>query len=131
MNILSVSSTGEKQVLDITGELEDLIKKNQFKNGLLNLFLKHTSAALSTADLDPGTDKDYIKAAEELIKSSDFNHPHDPTHFPDHFLSSAIGVSISIPVKNGKIELGTWQRIVLFEFNGPKERQIVVTLIKE
>lgn len=131
MNILTISSTEKKQVLDITEEVQKLINKSQFENGLVNLFLKHTSAALSTADLDPGTDKDYLKAANNLIKDSDFNHPHDPSHFPDHFLSSVVGVNVSIPVVKGEIQLGTWQRVVLLEFNGPKERQIVVTFIKE
>ncbi len=55
-----------------------------------------------------------------------FRHPHDPQHTPDHILSSLIGTAITLPVKQGKLLLGTWQRVVLVEFNGPRQRELVI-----
>lgn len=130
MKTLRISSSKNKQTIDITQEVQNLIDKEN-TSGIINLFLKHTSAGLSLADLDPGTGNDYLIAANNMVPDISYNHPHDPSHFPDHFLSTVIGTSLSIPVKNGQLVLGTWQRIVILEFNGPKEREIVVTFIKE
>jgi secondary thiamine-phosphate synthase enzyme len=55
-----------------------------------------------------------------------YRHPHDPSHVPDHILSTLIGTSLSVPVEDGKLRLGKWQRVVLFEFDGPQEREVVV-----
>lgn len=96
----------------------------------MNLFLTHTTAALTTADLDPGTDQDYLTAFEEMIPQLDYKHPHDPAHMPDHILSTLIGASLTIPVENGQLVLGTWQKVVLIEFDGPRERQIVINFIQ-
>jgi len=56
----------------------------------------------------------------------DYNHPHDPEHMPDHILATTIGPSVTVPVQNGELQLGQWQRIVLCEFNGPRERTVTI-----
>lgn len=99
--------------------------------GLCHLFLTHTTAALTTADLDPGTDLDMLDAFRQMVPRFDYRHPHDPTHLPDHLLSSLIGTSLLVPVKNRKLILGTWQRIVLVELDGPRQREIVVCFVPE
>lgn len=128
MTRFNVSTQTQKQVLDITDQVNEEIAKQNFKEGVCNLFLTHTTAALTTADLDPGTDQDYLKAFEELIPKLDYKHPHDSSHTPDHILSTLIGTSLTLPVENGKLLLGTWQRVVLIEFDGPRERHVVITL---
>jgi secondary thiamine-phosphate synthase enzyme len=65
-----------------------------------------------------------------LVPDIKWRHPHDPAHAPDHLLSSIIGPEVSVPIENGKLELGTWQRVILVEFDGPREREIVLTLLK-
>ena len=86
----------------------------------------HTTAALTTADLDPGTDLDMLDAFEKMIPKLQYRHPHDPSHVPDHILSALIGNSLTLPVENQKLILGQWQKVVLIEFSGPRDRQIVV-----
>ena len=131
MKSLIIHSSQSKEVIDITDEIEAELGKH---TGLVNVFLTHTTAAITTADLDPGTDLDYIKVIDflrQFMPNLNFNHPHNPSHFPDHFFSSLIGTSLTLPFKNGKLMLGTWQRIVLIEFDGPRERNINLTFIKE
>lgn len=129
MNELIIKTKMKKEVVDITDKVNAELKKVGAKDGLLNLFLIHTTAALATADLDPGgTDQDYLEAFEKLIPKIDFRHPHDPAHMPDHVLSSLVGTSLTIHVKAGKVILGTWQRIVLIEFDGPRERKVIISL---
>ncbi len=126
MKTLNIRTEKSKQVVDITDLVNDSL---EIKNGLCHLFLLHTTAALTTADLDPGTDLDMLDAFEAMIPKLQFRHPHDPAHVPDHILSSLIGTSLTIPIENGKLVLGTWQRVVLIEFDGPRERTIKISTI--
>lgn len=125
---LKIKTSKIKQVVDITEEVNALIKSGA--NGLVNLTVLHTTAALTTADLDEGgTDLDYLDAFEEMVPKLNYRHPHNPSHMPDHILSSMIGTSLTLPIKDGKLLLGTWQRVVLMEFDGPRDRQIMVSII--
>jgi secondary thiamine-phosphate synthase enzyme len=131
MQQLTISSSEKKQIVDITQKINSILQKESFKNGFVILFLTHTTAALTTADLDPGTDLDMLDAFEEMIPKLRYRHPHDPSHVGDHIMSSIIGPSVIVPVKNSKLVLGTWQRVVLVEFNGPRERTILVNIFKK
>lgn len=125
MKSIKIKTKKEKEIVDITDEISKIIKKNNFKEGTVNIFLTHTTAALTTADLDPGMDKDLIEAFWEMIPKLGFHQHHDPAHTPSHILSSMIGTSLTLLVENGALVLGTWQRVVLVELDGPKERKIV------
>lgn len=127
---ITVHTQKKKQVLDITDLINREISKQKAQSGSVNLFLTHTTAALTTADLDPGTDQDYLDAFEVIIPKLEYRHPHDPAHTPDHILSSLIGTSLTLPVENGQLVLGIWQRVVLIEFDGPREREIVINLLQ-
>jgi len=129
MKELIIHTTKAKEVIDITDRINDVLKEaRDVKEGICHVFVLHTTTALTTADLDPGTDLDMLDAYDAMIPKLTYRHPHDPSHVPDHILSALIGTSISIPFKNGELMLGTWQRVVLFEFNGPHERNIVVSI---
>lgn len=131
MHTLKIQSKEENEVIDITDKIEDIVGGSESGVGLCSIFLSHTSAALTTADLDPGTDLDMLDAFDVMIPDLDYRHPHDPEHVPDHILSTLIGTSITVPINDGSLLLGTWQRIVVFEFNGPRERQVHVTISNE
>lgn len=130
MEEVQIQTEKADQVVDITEEIIKVLARQSGKDGLCNIFVAHTTCALTTADLDPGTDLDTLDFLRKLVPSVDFRHPHDPAHTPDHILSSIIGASITIPFKNKQLILGTWQRIVLIEFNGPQKRKIHTAVIK-
>lgn len=69
-----------------------------------------------------------LDAFEELIPRLNYRHPHNPSHVPDHILSSIIGPSLVIPVRNEELDLGIWQRVILVELDGPRERTIVFSI---
>jgi secondary thiamine-phosphate synthase enzyme len=123
-----IQTTEKKQVADITEEINKNLPND---NGVAHLFATHTTCALTTADLDPGTDLDMLDAFEAMAPKLKYRHPHNPAHAPDHIMSSIIGTNLSLPYENGKLVLGTWQRVVLIEFNGPRERKIVARLYYE
>lgn len=126
MKKIQIRTKKQEEVVDITKKVEELVREEGMKEGVVKLFVKHTTAALSVADLDPGTDKDMLEAYRGMLPDLKWRHPHDPKHAPDHILASLIGPSVLVPVVSGRLDLGSWQRVVLFEFNGPRRREIVV-----
>lgn len=134
MHRLTIETQRSKQVVDITENINHLIREQGFSDGLCNVFVLHTTAALTTADLDPGTDLDMLDAFTTMVPKErpdglPYRHSHNPAHTPDHILATMLGPDVLVPVENGRLVLGTWQRVVLFEFDGPRRRQVVVSLI--
>jgi secondary thiamine-phosphate synthase enzyme len=124
---ITISTKKKDQIVDITDDIQGLIKGE--KDGAIVLNVLHTTCGLTTADLDPGTDEDLLEAYRKMLPKINYRHPHDPSHTDDHILSSIIGTSLSLNFENGELTLGTWQRVILVELNGPKEREISYTII--
>lgn len=125
--MVNIQTKEKRQVVDIT----DLVQKeiSGKDSGAVLIFVLHTTAAITTADLDPGTDQDYLNAFKKLIPDMEFSHPHDPSHMPDHILATLIGPSLIVPFENKQLILGTWQKIILLEFDGPRERNLVIQVL--
>jgi len=128
MQRIILKTAKKREVLDITDVVEDQLGNSGNETGVCHLFVLHTTAALTTADLDPGTDLDLLDAFEAMVPKLRYRHPHNPGHFADHILSALIGTSVALPFQNGKLLLGTWQRVVLIELDGPRERELAVTI---
>jgi len=120
---MKIVTKQKRQVIDITDEVAKQLPKG---SGVATVFVQHTTAAITTADLDPGTDEDFLEFLEKITPQAQWRHPHDPAHVPDHLLASMIDPSVNVPYEDGKLLLGTWQRIILVELDGPRERNIVV-----
>jgi secondary thiamine-phosphate synthase enzyme len=126
---LTIRTSSKRQVVDITDTVEAAVHKQAPRaTCVCHLSLLHTTAALTTADLDPGTDLDMLDAFEAMVPKLKYRHPHNPAHVPDHILSALIGASLTLQAENGELILGTWQRVVLIELDGPREREIALTL---
>jgi secondary thiamine-phosphate synthase enzyme len=129
---LVVKTHNKREIIDITQKLEAILWKNYAdKTGICQVNLLHTTAALSTADLDPGTDLDMLDAFDIMVPKLDYRHEHNPEHVPDHILSALIGTSVALPVERGELLLGTWQRVVLVELDGGRQRKLVLGLTAE
>jgi len=131
MQKLVIKTRKKREILDITDKVEATLGNGEAGTGVCNLLVLHTTAALTTADLDPGTDLDMLDAFEHMISKLRYRHPHDPAHVPDHILSALIGTSIALPFEKNSLLLGTWQRVVLVELDGPRERELVLTITPE
>jgi len=123
---ITIPTSEKRQVVDIT---DKIAREVADKSGHVHIFSSHSTTAITTANMDPGTDQDLLDALTALIPPLQWRHQHEPTHAPDHLLASIVGPSLVVPVKSGQLQLGTWQRIVLVDFNGPQERHIEVSLI--
>ncbi len=131
MHRLAIKTHKKREVIDITQKLEAILWKHYAeKTGICQLNLLHTTAALTTADLDHGTDLDMLDAFDIMVPKLDYRHEHNPEHVPDHILSAMIGCSMSLAVEAGLLLLGTWQRVVLIELDGPRERELVMSFVE-
>jgi secondary thiamine-phosphate synthase enzyme len=123
----SVATHKKREIVDITEQVESHLTD---ASGICCLNVLHTTAALTTADLDPGTDLDMLDAFEAMMPKLRYRHPHNPEHVPDHILSSLIGTALTLPVESGSLVLGTWQRVILVELDGPRKRELTLTFLK-
>lgn len=128
MDTLQVKTKNLKEIVDLTPKLNRIIKEKNLQNGLCHVFLPHTTAALTTGEIGEGTEKDLLEVAEKIIPQIRFRHAHDPSHAWSHMAASLIGASLTLPVMDGELRVGTWQSVLLVELDGPRERQLVVGL---
>jgi secondary thiamine-phosphate synthase enzyme len=132
MQQLKVKTKKKREIVDITEHVQSAVAKSYGEqSGICHLSVLHTTAALTTADLDPGTDLDMLDAFDHMVPKLKYRHPHDPEHVPDHILSAVIGTSVALPVEKGELLLGTWQRIVLVELDGARVRNLVMAVTPE
>ena len=124
MKTFTISSRKKDEVIDITDTIEQHLHDEGKTDGLCSIFVAHTTCAITTADLDPGTDQDLLDALRRLLPRMNYRHPHDPSHTPDHILSSLIGPSLVVPYMQYQLVLGTWQRVILVELDGPRQRTL-------
>jgi secondary thiamine-phosphate synthase enzyme len=129
MKTITITTKKKDEIVDITETIETHLRVALTDDGLCSVFVSHTTCALTTADLDPGTDLDFLDALRRLLPGISYRHPHDPSHTPDHILSSIIGPSVMVPYRNRQLLLGTWQRIVLVELSGPRRRTLHISFI--
>ena len=127
METITITTKKKDEVIDITETVEDLLRKMKAESGICVVFVAHTTCALTTADLDPGTDLDFLNALRRMLAQISYRHPHDPSHTPDHILSSILGPSLAIPFQKRRLLLGTWQRVILVELDGPRQRTLHVS----
>ena len=124
----TVKTHKKREVIDITDLIEDRLQNASIATGVCNLLVLHTTAALTTADLDPGTDLDLLDAFDAMVPKLRYRHPHNPAHVGDHIMSALIGTSVSLPFEKKRLILGTWQRVVLIELDGPRGREIALSI---
>jgi secondary thiamine-phosphate synthase enzyme len=126
---LQISTNGQK-LYEFTNQTIEWIKKNKFKNGILNLNIQHTSASLIIQEnADPDVQTDLINYFDKLVPMNNSLYVHTTEgkdDMPAHIKSSLTNNQITLSVKNGEIVLGTWQGIYLFEHRlAPQSRKIL------
>lgn len=131
----SAKTSGFCDVIDITVKVREHIEAEQIQRGLVTIFVSGSTAALTTVEHEPGLVQDLKEFVEKLIPS-DRRYHHDDRWNDDngfsHLRASLFGPSLVIPIEDGRPLLGTWQQVVLVDFdNRPRTREIIVQLIGE
>jgi secondary thiamine-phosphate synthase enzyme len=130
---LTETTQGFCDIIDITAKVTAQVRDAEIKHGLAALFVTGSTAALTTIEHEPGLVQDLKELIEKLIPS-DRRYHHDDRWGDDngfsHLRASMFGPSLQIPIAHGRLALGTWQQIILLDFdNRPGTREIVVQLI--
>jgi secondary thiamine-phosphate synthase enzyme len=128
-----VNSRGNTDIIDITGNVQDKINSSGFTEGNILVFVGGSTAGITTIEYELGLRKDYPNFFEKIIPSN-INYNHDQTWHDgnghSHVRASLQGASLTVPFSNGDLLLGTWQQIILVDFdNRSRKRNIVVQII--
>ena len=131
----SQKTSGFCDIIDITAKVREQIEKEKIEQGLVTVFVSGSTAALTTIEYESGLVQDLKEFVEKLIPS-DKRYHHDDRWGDDngfsHLRAALFGPSLAIPIANGRPMLGTWQQIVLLDFdNRPRTREIIVQLMGE
>lgn len=130
-----VSTEGYCDIKDVTGEVEDLVRQSGVKEGLVTVFVPGATAGVTTVEYESGLVAD-LKAAFERLVPRDVQYAHD-SRWGDgngfsHVRAALLKASLSVPVSGGNLITGTWQQIVVVDFdNRPRRRRVVVQIMGE
>lgn len=124
---LGVSTRSRTQMLDVTGQVQTVVRDSGIRNGDVVVFCPHTTAAITiNENADPAVVHDMLMVFDEVIPRSHPGYRHDEGNSDAHCKSSLVGCSEQVLVKDGTLTLGTWQGIYFCEFDGPRSRKVIV-----
>ena len=127
---ISISTPAHEALVSISSEVSSAVRQLKLTNGILHVFVMHTTCGLTiNENADPNVVHDLLRRLSNLIPWDDPNDRHAEGNSAAHLKSSFFGSSITIPVKDGRLVLGTWQGLFLGEFDGPRNRTIHLTLL--
>jgi len=129
--IISVQSHSRTEWIDITGEIQDAIAKSKIQKGICVAASLHTTAGVTiNENADPDVGRDFFYKLNQLVQR-DPSFYHSEGNSDSHIKASLVGLSVQLPVTDGKIVTGTWQSVYFCEFDGPRRRTVSVTVIGE
>jgi secondary thiamine-phosphate synthase enzyme len=127
--MLRVRSREREQLVEFTGEVRKQLKEAGAGSGICVLYVQHTTAGLTiNENADPDVPRDMLHALRQLIPQHGMDFRHGEENSDAHIKSSLVGTSVTVPFHDGELLLGRWQGIFLCEFDGPRERQVIMML---
>jgi secondary thiamine-phosphate synthase enzyme len=130
LGTLEVATTKTQELVDITKRVRSELKTSGIQNGILTVFAPHTTGAITiNENTDPDVQTDILNALERAVPQGAKYYKHEEGNAHAHAKAAVVGFSESIPVQGGKLLLGTWQAIYFCEFDGPRNRKLVVTVL--
>ena len=129
--ILKVKTKAKTELIDITSEIQNLVRSSSIKEGFCMLYVPHTTAAVTINEsADPSVKSDILMILNKIIPW-EAEYRHLEGNSPAHIKSTIVGASELIAIENEKLVLGTWQGIFFCEFDGPRNRKVNVHLYRE
>ena len=126
---ITVESTKREETIDITPRVKAAVTRAKIREGLVAVGVAHTTAAVFVNEnADPDVQKDVLTALERAVPR-DAKYAHAEGNGPAHIKAVLVGNSVTLPVREGAVALGTWQGIYFAELDGPRERTATITVI--
>ena len=129
MYVLKVRSHNREELLEFTDKVQQTLTESGAEEGVVVLYVQHTTAGLTiNENADPDVPRDMLHALRTLVPQHGMGFRHGEENSDAHIKTSLVGVSLSVPFKEGKLLLGRWQGIFLCEFDGGRERQVIMMI---
>jgi len=120
------------EVIDITSSIERALQQSKIEDGICLVYTLHTTTGLAINESDPDLVQDILRLLASLVpQGNGYLHDRSDGNAHAHMRSMLLGNSVVIPVEQKKLILGTWQRVLFFELDGPRRRKILVRGISE
>lgn len=127
MHVLKVRSHQREELVEFTDQVQQELKESGVKEGVVVLYVQHTTAGLTVNEnADPDVPRDMLHALRTLIPQHGMGFRHGEENSDAHIKASLVGPTVTIPFKDGELLLGRWQGIFLCEFDGPRERKVIM-----
>jgi secondary thiamine-phosphate synthase enzyme len=128
---LAVKSSRRTQFVNITAEVEKIVAASGVANGICHLYVPHTTAGVTINEGDdPDVARD-IEAALDRLIPKDGPYKHFEGNSDSHIKSTLVGVSQSVQIEDGRLQLGRWQAIFFCEFDGPRQRELRIKIVAD
>ena len=125
---LPLKTTSHTQMLDITRQIQDAVTDSGVKSGICTIFIPHTTAAVTiNENADPDVVRDFTMEINKIVPWEDGYH-HMEGNSAAHLKSSMIGFSEQVIIEDGRLVLGVWQGIYFCEYDGPRNRKVIVKI---
>ncbi len=132
MHTLSVPTRQRCQMVDVTSEVQQVVRQAGVKNGHVICYVPHTTAGITIQEnADPDVVHDVLWKLEQLVPKHESAYRHAEGNTDSHIKASMMGSSVTVFVENARLVLGTWQGIYFCEFDGPRQRQMLVKCIPD
>jgi secondary thiamine-phosphate synthase enzyme len=129
MYVLKVKSRQREELVEFTNLVRAKLQESGVREGIVLLYTQHTTAGLTiNENADPDVPRDMLHALRTLIPQHGMGFHHGEENSDAHIKTSLVGTSVTVPVSDGKLLLGRWQGIFLCEFDGARERQVIMTV---
>jgi len=130
---IQLSSKGQDDVIDITKQVSNVVKDSNIENGTVTIFVTGSTAAITTIEYEPGLIKDFPEMLSRIVPKN-IEYEHDNTwqdgNGHSHVRASLVGPSLTVPIIDSKLTLGTWQQIVLLEMDTrPRNRTLILQIM--
>ena len=123
---IQVNTEKRIELIDVTGEAQKMVEKG---SGILIVFVTHTTAGVYINENESGLREDVLDTLNRLVPQLSYKHNRIDSNADSHLKAILVGNSAVIPVENGRLQLGTWQRVFFCEFDGPRQRKLNFTFI--
>ena len=132
---MSLQTKGHGDTIDVTSKIAQLVSRSKLKNGVITIFVTGSTAGVTTIEFEPNLVEDFREVWEDIAPENEEYH-HDNTWGDNngyaHVRASLLGPSLVVPFKDGELELGTWQQVVVVDFdNRVRERHVVLQVMGE
>ena len=129
MHTLKIRSRQREELVEFTDEVRRKLKESGAREGVCVLFVRHTTAGLTVNEnADPDVPRDMLHALRTLLPQHGMGFRHGEENSDAHIKPSLVGTSLTVPFKQGKLLLGRWQGIFLCEFDGGRERKVLMMI---